>query len=60
MPSRATKSSLRFGLLTAALWLTAISSAFAQTYMPILPNSVIGNVVDQSGASRAREAIIAN
>jgi hypothetical protein len=48
-----TTRTLRFGLLAASLWLAAISSAFAQTYMPIPPNSVIGNVQGQSGPAYA-------
>jgi hypothetical protein len=51
MPTK--KQTLRCGLLAASLWLAAISSAFAQTYMPIPPNSVIGNVQGQSGPSYA-------
>ena len=35
------------------MWLSAIASAGAQQYMPIPPNSVIGNVLGQSGPSYA-------
>jgi hypothetical protein len=49
MPTK--KLTLRFGLLAASLWLAAISSAFAQTFENIPPNSVIGNVLGQSGPS---------
>ena len=43
----------RFYLLGLAVWLSAIASAGAQQYMPIPPNSVIGNVLGQSGPSYA-------
>jgi hypothetical protein len=38
-----TKTPLRFYLITAVLWL-GTASAFAQQYMPLPPNTVIGNV----------------
>jgi hypothetical protein len=43
MRLHSTKAPLRFGF-AAALWLAGIASAFAQQYMPLPPNSIIGNV----------------